>query len=897
MITEEMLTEIENNAYRSLLNYSEYSNAESIRTNVILNAKIVFHLNEKPDLFLTDDQIETIAKSIESKFGVSMSIGSIISAEEYTPWLSDSREDINWYYWNRYKMLLKEKKFPPKVISTIDYLTDNIIDHLENPLKEGEWKRRGMVVGHVQSGKTANYTGVINKAADSGYKVIIVLAGMLNSLRSQTQERIDEGFIGKCTELNKPTGVGLFENKDSYPPYFTTKLNDFKKNGASQVGVRLGGLTEPAIFIIKKNKSTLENLIEWLKHNNPHNLNSYPMLLIDDEADQASVNTNKEDKDPTAINKKIRELLKLFNRSSYIGYTATPFANIFIDPETNDEMTGDDLFPRDFIISLDPPTNYVGAKRIFSEDSDLDIIRPVYDFDDYIDPKHKKDYVVEYLPESLKKAIRSFILIRAIRIIRGQSTAHNSMMINITRFTDVQTQLKLLVDSYLKELRNSIANYAALNDVSLDENLKDLKITWENDFTAENETWEEINKNLKKSVSPVDVVEVNSKSEPLDYSRNNYPNGRNVISVGGLSLSRGLTLEGLTVSYFMRNSIMYDTLMQMGRWFGYRPDYETICRIYMKNEAISWYSHITEVLDELTADFKQMQNANMTPNDYGLCVRRHPESLIVTARNKMRSSKTITRKIGLAGKLIETSVLLKNYEKIDKNRQLLADLLNMLSKSYTKQDDENKGYFWSNVKFEDIESFIKNFENHPMSQMTNSFPILDYFKKKTLKGEDTLDIILFSPNRNRINFHGYQIGLQERSSSVNENNAIEVNKAKRRVGYAIQESVGLDESLLQRIKKEYIEEQIIAKNNKISENIPARLYRKNRSKPLLMLHLLDCKINGNSFDSNGVVAYGISFNSDSTRQSEDELVEYEVNKIWWKNEYSYLLDDEEVEYE
>ena len=121
------------------------------------------------------------------------------------------------------------------------------------------------------------------------------------------------------------------------------------------------------VFVIKKNKSILNNLIRWLKSNNAdtRGVISKSLLLSDDEADNASVNTNDPEKDPTAINKAIRELLKLFRQSSYLGITATPYANIFINPDNEDEMRGDDLFPRDFIYALSPPTNYIGAEDIF----------------------------------------------------------------------------------------------------------------------------------------------------------------------------------------------------------------------------------------------------------------------------------------------------------------------------------------------------------------------------------------------------------------------------------------------------------------------------------------------------------------------------------------------------
>ncbi|MEA2095701.1 MAG: hypothetical protein U9P73_03260 [Candidatus Cloacimonadota bacterium] len=363
---------------------------------------------QQPAETVSEQDILNITRRLEARFDISMEVGNLLSAEGYTPWLDDARKDINWYYWERYKRLLPDKKFSREVINVLDIDTDKILDHLENPKKEGGWKRKGLCVGHVQSGKTANYLGVISKAADAGYKVIIVLAGLLNGLRNQTQERIDEGFVGldssrqlEATTLGeKLIGVGKFYDPVTWrsPVPLTTSTQDFDRNIATQLRTQISHFNEPVILVLKKNVSILRNLIDWLKNNN-YELNSFPMLLIDDEADHASVNTSREDEDPTATNRRIRQLLGLFEQSSYLGYTATPFANIFIDPESDDDMLiEDDLFPRDFIISLDTPSNYIGAKRIFEEEGDLDIVREVDDYEDILPLKHKKHEFPEILP-------------------------------------------------------------------------------------------------------------------------------------------------------------------------------------------------------------------------------------------------------------------------------------------------------------------------------------------------------------------------------------------------------------------------------------------------------------------------------------------------------------------
>ena len=262
-------------------------------------------------------------------------------------------------------------------------------------------------MGPVQSGKTANYIGVVTKAADAGYRVIIIIAGLQNKLRNQTQRRVDEGFIGFSStagprrQLLKQTilGVGRYDSRRR-PSAFTTSHRDFHKGIAESLNVPLKNLRQPAVFVIKKNPSTLRNLIDWLKTHNAQlgtDTIREPMLLIDDEADNASINIKHRMDEISRINGQIRELLNLFDRSNYVGYTANPFANIFIDPDSEDQMVGHDLFPRDFVVSLDPPTNYFGAARVFRDSADT-VLRDVDDHEDLLPTSHRIDHVVTGLP-------------------------------------------------------------------------------------------------------------------------------------------------------------------------------------------------------------------------------------------------------------------------------------------------------------------------------------------------------------------------------------------------------------------------------------------------------------------------------------------------------------------
>ncbi len=298
---------------------------------------------------VTEHEAEELAHYFESVHGVRMNLGASLQSSKFEPWLDAARMNIDFYYWERYKRLLYDKGFSGQVLGAMGSVTDRILGLLENPLRSGRWDRRGMVMGHVQSGKTANYIGVVSKAADAGYRVIIIIAGIQNSLRNQTQRRVDEGLIGLSSQstsrdsLKKVrVGVGKYGSGPA-PTSFTTAYRDFHAQVAHAVGVSLKDLKEPVVFVIKKNPSTLQNLISWLQTHNATlgtETIAEPMLIIDDEADNASINIQHRMDQVSKINGQIRQLLQLFERSCYVGYTATPFANIFIDPDSDNEMVG-----------------------------------------------------------------------------------------------------------------------------------------------------------------------------------------------------------------------------------------------------------------------------------------------------------------------------------------------------------------------------------------------------------------------------------------------------------------------------------------------------------------------------------------------------------------------------
>jgi hypothetical protein len=850
---------------------------------------------------------EWIIKQLEVLFDVEMDLGISIQ-EPFTPWLENQRSEIDFFYWNRYKDYLSRLNFGPRVISTINQDTERLLGLLENPIKEGMWGRMGMVVGHVQSGKTANYTGLICKAADAGYRLIIVIAGIHNNLRSQTQERIDLGFVGKdsgktLSDQGNYIGVGSIDNK-RIPMTLTSRVSDFNIGTTRKIGFRIKDHKEPVVLVIKKNTSTLTNLIKWLKEYNTSysdKISDLPMLLIDDEADNASINTSNDPERATRINGLIREVLNLFDKQSYVGYTATPFANIFIDPETDDQMLGQDLFPRNFIYSLEAPSNYFGAEQFFACPEEHSPVRKIDDFQDTLPVKHHKEMEVHELPETLLHAIRTYVLAGAIRILRDEQKFHHSMLVNVSRFTNIQEQVKDTIFQYLDTLSNHISyNYKQSPELACQNwGIAEMRNSWEDEFSHLEFSWENVQAVLYKAISPVKVLSVNSLTKDrLDY-RDYETQGLFAITVGGFSLSRGLTLEGLCVSYFLRNSMMYDTLMQMGRWFGYRHGYEDLCRLYMTEQASGWYAHITETLLELRHELSIMEKSGLTPEQFGLKVRSHPDSLlIVTARGKMRTSRKITRAIDLSGRLIEAHRLWDDDVEVQSNFNLLDNLLNQLGDN-TSAEKIGSNFFWPQVPASSVKSFISNFRNHPAAPLTQAGPLLDYIEEREDGELSDWDIVLIgvTGKQSRLKKVGaFNVGVQQRSAGTKQQQIpklIHVGDRSRVAARGI-EKLGLDQEQILQIEQKYRED-----NN--TKNIPDLAYRIQRKRPLLMLHILDIFTKDEKATKQlqelkraNLVTYGISFpfSKVATRP-----VQYEVNTTYWNDVYNLEEEDEEEEVE
>jgi hypothetical protein len=882
--------------------------AESIR-DIIAQLRDTAMFASKID----DDEAEELARLIEEKYGISMGLGAIVDAEDFRPWLHDARinKEIGDFYWSRYRKLLSKKGLPKSVIDATDTVTDRVLDRLGDPKNMSPWSRRGMVVGNVQSGKTQNYAGLICKAADAGYRLIVVIAGIHNNLRNQTQARIDEGFIGRDTgrlahanraQRQKIIGVGNFDQRE-FPVSLTNTLRDFNKATATTNTSQIGQYNVPVVLVIKKNSSTLKNLLEWLKEHSVHQgtqMVSQPMLLIDDEADNASINTAYARDEVTRINGQIRELLSLFHRCCYVGYTATPFANIFIDPDTDDETLKQDLFPRHFIIGLDAPSNYFGAQKVFV-DAREHHVRLIKDNEDVFPIKHKITHPVDTLPASLVRAVRTFIVARAIRNVRGQQAQHASMLVNASRFTDVQGRLRSQIADVVSLMRDAVAVDGSKRQGALrNPEIAALHAVWEKEYAAaEGAGWPEVQSRLHEVLLAVSVVEVNSskRTQALDYTESSE-HGVTVIAVGGFSLSRGLTLEGLTVSYFLRNSIMYDTLMQMGRWFGYRPGYEDLCRLWMPADGVGWYAHIHEAMEDLQAQLKQMDLAKATPEQFGLAVRSHPQSLIVTARNKMGTGRTFPVKVGLAGKLIETTRISVDSKQLDRNCSAGRALASAIANMGIAPKQPSRGILFDSVPVDLIRDFLREFRADAADPLTDPRLMSDYIEARAEDELQAWDVLFASAQKADVIAENLQ-GLDMRpfTRSVGQESfrqgVLAISGTSRRVGSPGDEQVGLTIDQIEATTKRFVEERI-REGKSVPATLPPRIFCEIWGRrPLIILRFVAPFLENakqNEKLPKVVLAWSICF---PPSRIEGGTVEYVVNTIRLRE----MFGDEEFEEE
>lgn len=837
--------------------------------------------DEKDVRTLSEQEWNYLQKELEQSFVVRISSGILVTGEKQRTrdlswWTSKKQLVSDKYYSNNYFKYMK-RSLAPDVLNTIDEDTNAVMNNLADPDLD-EFSIYGMVVGHVQSGKTSNYASLICKAADSGYRFIVVIAGGQNNLRDQTQRRLDEVFVGANYQ-----GVGKLPDflREKMPVSLTNADNDFKIETAKASGTtNFDNMQLPILVVIKKHTKPLSNLLEWLDKHYKDQVNK-AMLVIDDESDYASINTKSEE-DPTVINEKIRLLLQKFKKSAYVAYTATPYANIFVDHEAKNDEMGKDLFPRDFIYALDAPTNYFGAEKIFGgEDKKYVVEIPsteaVIELDEseQYEPdeipfiiKHKKNYEDELnrLPETLKDAIRLFLINIAIRNLRNQKK-HNSMLIHISRLTNIHIKVKKLVEEYFDLLKNDIITYGAVkNRYDVSSHLRAMKDTFWTRLSNIEFDFETILKEICKIVETVLIVDVHQKAKtPLAY-RDDIQS--NVIVIGGLSLSRGFTLEGLSVSYFLRTTIYYDTLMQMGRWFGYRIGYEDICRVYLTDDLYNKFAFIIEATNDLVNRLKEMREENLTPEDFGLAVQLHPDSLLqVTARNKSRYTEDMYLEMKLDGLLKETRWLSNLQKDLDENENLLRETVRALQSENIGESVGNS-YVWQDVNSKIVKNFVENhhlYKNDPLG-IKSRMPI-EFIKDYISKNITAWDVVMYNGNGEE----KFQV------------DSVEVNRQIR----SVTEKQGYFEVANRQLSRANPESIIMPKEYK---KLNSYEMRKKLKKPLLMLHALTLKDKVKSDSEVNAVGFGISF--PILKDTKDITLKVKINPVYKKQlEEAYKDED------
>lgn len=641
-------------------------------------------------------------------------------------------ENENRFYWNNLKNYLHEIN-RGNSITSLDLHSEEILKNLAPSNSTHPIHVKGLVVGYIQSGKTANMVALSAKAVDSGYKMVIVLGGLLNSLRQQTQIRFEQELTGgdkttwqntwknlsrvKIKKIDQNKRWQRFTSAESENP----NKGDFKAPSSAPFLNQENQL--PNLFVIKKMPQKIKALSKFIK-DTCGGTYPYPVLILDDESDQATINTKYDKYDVTSSNESIRELLSHFSVCSYVGYTATPYANILIDPIYTTAGIGRDLFPKDFIYPIDPPPpGYFGARELFGVNLiDAEKNTPGLDVfcniprEEIILLNRAKDNL-SHLAEvkTLLEAIDTFIISSALRLSRNHNNVDFSMLIHPSSYTHIQNIIYNPLVDYVKELKNKLSNETQFKLI-----INRLEKLYHDNFRAKSinclkETNLEIpmpnsilhlKEQIAGIISSIDVLLLHSGSkDKLMYGDKDHP--KRYIIVGGNKLSRGLTIEGLSVSYFCRNSKTYDTLLQMGRWFGYREAYVDLTRIYISNEAKDNFQNVALAELDLREQLTRYADENKSPLEIPPKILKLP-NLLITARNKMGAGKR--QVVDFVNYRPEkTQYDFNNLESLNEfNKQCILFLKNQITTvSHLKKSNiEGEYIFHSNIS---SDSLLNNF--------------------------------------------------------------------------------------------------------------------------------------------------------------------------------------------
>lgn len=775
-------------------------------------------------------------------------------------------DDINWYEtfkchnpskrFEAYKRYLLSINFSESSIDELDLYSDKLMNNLVNPLvgtldiyKTDFYRNIGLVMGEVQSGKTNVMIATLDKSIDSGYKLAILIAGNTSKLRDQLQKRVEVGLLGRDTITNEEIGIGkyldeedlesisIFTRRDEVNEYGKEESGELAKEGLKSLKIKE---KEQTIIVCKRNHIVTERLIKWVKSQKMYDkklkkLVGIPTIIIADECDESIINTG--DSVEIAKNNKVtRKLVNMISQINYIGFTATPFANIFIDPDDDNEIIGKDLFPKDFMVYFPPGDTYIGAKEFFLEDNSpfIKLVdmqnklarsevkrmeRSIKDARD-LDELHRQQEELEKayqeeLDKSLEESIDNYLLIGALRSLRGYGFKHNSMLVHVDRKTISHKQIKEFVNNYLYKLREKIkahdiesfkySIFKLFEEIKkkskkvkeLDKK-KNLSYSYNLNFT-ETEIYNAVIEYLFDTDSnnefKIKVREINSTldGEKLDYE-NYTKEGLHVIAIGGQVLSRGITLEGLTVSYLFRESATIDSLLQNCRFFcHYSPDYRDLVTLYTTEKIKEFMTAASKTTYSLIDSVIEMSNNGATPEEYALYMdlvravfkekkivkekksRLQPAtfnvedkivSKIIYPTNKSKRKNSVKSEVdGIAdgifdGHMFEMATFYKDGDEINtKNLEVLDKLISKLQSGKTNFEIEDDNMIWKDVDVSLASYFIENMIIPKESRMLSIKKEKKVIDKKDIitsisnaieeKKIKTLDIVLFNNNKKR----------------------------------------------------------------------------------------------------------------------------------------------------
>lgn len=786
----------------------------------------------------------------------------------------------------------------------------------------------------MQSGKTATYAGLICKAADAGYKVVILLTGITESLRKQTQERMEEGIIGFTIRVDENgrmqkklerVGVGL-DNKEIKATAFTSYQDDFRGN-VDNIVTTLNSHRSLVMFIVKKNVSVLTKLYNWLTEQNKDMLDDLihePMLLIDDEADNASINTKKDKLDPTKTNKVIRQLCNAFNNATYVGFTATPFANVFIDPDTNEDMANADLFPEHFIYVLPTPSSYIGATKIFQDDGKYhswlklitDINEPDNDEIKVASPseliegefyhKHPKEWSGK-LPASLDEAVYSFLLANVIRDLRGDKQQPRTMMVNMSRFTKVQRYIK----TYIEQLYKFIFDTVNIDFSNNDAKNKKLQIyqkfaqVWERHYSHLGIPVEKVlQKNvLLESIGKIKVVVVNSSK---DSDKLDYKGSTRIIAIGGLALSRGLTLKGLMTSYFYRNTATYDVLLQMGRWFGYRNGYDDLCQIWAARDSVEYYKEISIATEELKEDLKRMFDSKLTPKEFGIRVRDESEKLQITAANKMRNAFSVLELMTYWGGVFETPYASTNINNNQNNIAAVKRLLQtikddgLIFSSLRGTSSEGQTKIAKDVPCSTIKALLRKIEITPDNRKFNPREIVKFIEDEFCDKLELWDVALHSGMGDVIYQITDDIAIRTAKRDIYISGEHLCFTGRGVLGGNSDGQIGLDDATISIVKQRFYD--TVKDTCRALPNIAWYKFTENR-KPLLIIYFIrpDTESKYPSEEKleryktllgdDPIIGFAVGFPANGVRESRS--IKYKGNKTYQRQLFEDIIEEDE----